>query len=537
MAIATLEGVALAPGSSKNGRRYTPDVIARAYTRLSTRLADPNGRPVTMRSHHPDPKQRSDRDVTRIAGRVTEVSLDEDGKLRWKGELVETAAGKDIAVLTTPEHPVLDNVSIRGWWVGRTWRDPRTGEECGEDVEIDGLDFTDFPGLDEARIETAELTEDRQFITESAEDVTVTIDEAAETPGSHYADPGYQKDKVKRYPLDTKAHVRAAWSYINQADNQKPYTAAQIKRIKGRIKSAAAKFGVKITEESVAQVMHELTEAFISGLPDQITEAMANVSVSNGPADISASAYGNDPADLKQVVSRLADAVLAALDAVDPDGDGDIDLPDDADGGAGWTSSESGSPDDDAMETASDSAAPATGDASTEKEAIVAETNSTETPADFAGVTKAASPHGGTPAVTETVTETVAAEETSEAPARNFTDADLAALAELIKPEAPVATTESTDSTTTGEVTETASMLTVEEAREMAKQAVAEAAASMKAEITEEAVALIRSGGRKGVVRPTDESGAEKPLHEMSEDERNAYAAEAWSAVLSRPAV
>src|SRR6185312_5147778 len=29
-----------------------------------------------------------------------------------------------------------------------------------------------------------------------------------------YADPGYQSDKKKRYPIDSADHVRAAWSYI-----------------------------------------------------------------------------------------------------------------------------------------------------------------------------------------------------------------------------------------------------------------------------------------------------------------------------------
>ena len=33
-----------------------------------------------------------------------------------------------------------------------------------------------------------------------------------------YADPGYQSDGVKRYPLDTEKHVRAALSYFGQPD-------------------------------------------------------------------------------------------------------------------------------------------------------------------------------------------------------------------------------------------------------------------------------------------------------------------------------
>jgi HK97 family phage prohead protease len=65
-----------------------------------------------------------------------------------------------------------------------------------------------------------------------------------------YADPGYQKDKKKRYPIDTKEHVKAAWSYINQSDNASAYTSSQLAAIKGRIKSAAKKFGISISSSS-----------------------------------------------------------------------------------------------------------------------------------------------------------------------------------------------------------------------------------------------------------------------------------------------
>lgn len=64
-----------------------------------------------------------------------------------------------------------------------------------------------------------------------------------------YADPGYQKDKKKRYPLDTKDHVKAAWSYINQPGNAGQYSADQLKQIKSKIKAAAGKFGVTISDE------------------------------------------------------------------------------------------------------------------------------------------------------------------------------------------------------------------------------------------------------------------------------------------------
>src|SRR5262249_51552682 len=64
-----------------------------------------------------------------------------------------------------------------------------------------------------------------------------------------YADPGYQADKQKRYPIDTEEHVRAAWSYINHAHNAAQYSSSQLDEIKGRIRAAAKKFGIQISDD------------------------------------------------------------------------------------------------------------------------------------------------------------------------------------------------------------------------------------------------------------------------------------------------
>jgi uncharacterized protein DUF6582 len=80
-----------------------------------------------------------------------------------------------------------------------------------------------------------------------------------------YADPGYQQDGKKRYPIDNEEHVRAAWSYINQADNAGQYSADQLKRIKARIKAAAKKYGISISDTasvefaSIADSQYPLT--------------------------------------------------------------------------------------------------------------------------------------------------------------------------------------------------------------------------------------------------------------------------------------
>ena len=53
-----------------------------------------------------------------------------------------------------------------------------------------------------------------------------------------YADPGYQDDKKRRYPIDTEKHIRAAWSYISKPKNAGKYSADELKRIKDKIIAA-----------------------------------------------------------------------------------------------------------------------------------------------------------------------------------------------------------------------------------------------------------------------------------------------------------
>jgi HK97 family phage prohead protease len=62
-----------------------------------------------------------------------------------------------------------------------------------------------------------------------------------------YADPGHQADGKQRYPVDSPEHVKAAWSYINQADNAGKYSAEQLASVKAAIRKAAAKFGIELS--------------------------------------------------------------------------------------------------------------------------------------------------------------------------------------------------------------------------------------------------------------------------------------------------
>lgn len=77
------------------------------------------------------------------------------------------------------------------------------------------------------------------------------MEELAETPAEpygdvKYADPGYQSDNRKRYPIDTPEHIRAAWSYINMPKNASKYSSEQLKTIKNKIKKALSGTGADV---------------------------------------------------------------------------------------------------------------------------------------------------------------------------------------------------------------------------------------------------------------------------------------------------
>lgn len=63
-----------------------------------------------------------------------------------------------------------------------------------------------------------------------------------------YGDVQFADPTNNKYPIDTPEHVRAAWSYINHKDNAAKYDKDEVETIKDRIKRAAKKHGVEISE-------------------------------------------------------------------------------------------------------------------------------------------------------------------------------------------------------------------------------------------------------------------------------------------------
>lgn len=99
-----------------------------------------------------------------------------------------------------------------------------------------------------------------------------------------YADPGYQSDGKKRYPIDTDEHVRAAWSYINKPGNAGKYSSGDLSKVKGKIRSAMKRIGAEIAKED--EVAFELeTEGVEPGVIQRVLKAMGFGPKSAEPAD------------------------------------------------------------------------------------------------------------------------------------------------------------------------------------------------------------------------------------------------------------
>jgi len=64
-----------------------------------------------------------------------------------------------------------------------------------------------------------------------------------------YGDVQFADPTNNKYPIDTPEHVRAAWSYINHKDNAAKYDKDEVATIKDRIKRAAKKHGVEISDD------------------------------------------------------------------------------------------------------------------------------------------------------------------------------------------------------------------------------------------------------------------------------------------------
>ncbi len=92
-----------------------------------------------------------------------------------------------------------------------------------------------------------------------------------------YGDVKFADETNKKYPIDTVAHIRAAWNYINKGKNESKYKASEVAQIKARIvaawkekidKGGPPSASQKTADGDAAKGMY--TVATLAGLLDQL---------------------------------------------------------------------------------------------------------------------------------------------------------------------------------------------------------------------------------------------------------------------------
>jgi len=95
-----------------------------------------------------------------------------------------------------------------------------------------------------------ELAENKVYSSEMAA-LTYSADHKSE-----YGDVDYADSKNHKYPINTEAHVRAAWSYIHMPKNHAGYTGDEVETIKKRIAAKAKHYGIELKAASADAFRH-----------------------------------------------------------------------------------------------------------------------------------------------------------------------------------------------------------------------------------------------------------------------------------------
>lgn len=141
----------------------------------------------------------------------------------------------------------------------------------GED-ELEPGDEAQEPADDDANpeVKAEEVAiEQEHALCDVENDIHSVSCKAAKEP-KPYGDVEYADPENGKYPIDTKEHAKAAWSYINQEKNAAEYSSDKLAEVKARIKAACNKFGIEISDEKAAEV--EMTPEQVQAM---IAEALA----------------------------------------------------------------------------------------------------------------------------------------------------------------------------------------------------------------------------------------------------------------------
>ena len=155
-----IKGTAIAPGVSRNGRYYSPEMISAAVEHAQPRV---RAGQLLMKSHH------GAQDTLGVVGKLTSLRVAEDGSAQFEAELADTTAARDVGALIRGPKPFVNGVSIVGEWTGPVRRVKVQGQtaETSSGLSLHSVDFTATPGIDAARI-VAESLQGTRIIFEAA---------------------------------------------------------------------------------------------------------------------------------------------------------------------------------------------------------------------------------------------------------------------------------------------------------------------------------------------------------------------------------
>lgn len=480
--IGTVDATFLAAGVSANNRLYTAELIRNTVQDMQNRLADEGSLPITMLSHH-----HAGDDSKELCGRVVSASFDPDAtQAKLHGYIIDTRAGRDIAAAIEPDDQgkrVLDAVSIRGYWAGPVRMVDIDGQqvETGDELIVEGVDYTRSPGVAAARIGSSSR---------------VTTEATARTPITE----------------TVEAHLMA------------PKPAAP--------ESAGTTEATEAGTEGQSETPVDETRSALDATITALREAWVSVSAWQDRVDVNLDAYGIGNDDLQAAATQLGAATAAALKVLDPDADGDLDLPGDgADGSCGSCDTQlppganycpgCGA----AVATEDDDSSDET---TTTREPTVAETDTQDTDKPAAGEATT-SPAAEADTGGETPAEQPAGDaDAPQVPAQVvLSDDQISSIVDQVAAKM----TPAPEPVAAGAPAETAPEKPAVDAaalQEAMRTALGEHMDKLRAELLE----TYGPPSRKGL-QEAAEKQPEKPLHEMSPEELTRYAAGSWDAVFA----
>jgi uncharacterized protein YodC (DUF2158 family) len=115
----------------------------------------------------------------------------------------------------------------------RKWFDGKTNRYTAAPNEISLVDYPALKSATFSLVKANGIVEEHPF-----KKIAERSDVNPESGKKKYGDVTFADEKNKKYPIDTEAHIRAAWNYINKPKNAAKYGSGDVATIKRKIIAA-----------------------------------------------------------------------------------------------------------------------------------------------------------------------------------------------------------------------------------------------------------------------------------------------------------